>query len=72
MNEIVELAASIDPRVVLLVLLAALDLWAVTLVLFSSAARREKLLWVAVILLCPIIGCLFWFPLGPKWRPGAG
>ena len=59
-------AAAIDSRWVLLALLLALDLWAITLVIASDAARREKLLWTLVLLLCPIIGCLLWYVFGPK------
>jgi hypothetical protein len=34
--------------------------------LTSNGSRREKVLWSVIVLLCPIIGCLFWFSLGPK------
>lgn len=66
MNDLLELAARIDLRWVLAALLFVLDVWAITLVLLSTSARREKVLWTSVILLCPIVGCLFWFVLGPK------
>lgn len=72
MNAMVEAAAEIDPRWVLGILLGALDLWAAGLVWFSGATRRDKGLWTVVIVACPIIGCLFWFVLGPKWRPSPG
>lgn len=66
MNDLVDIAARIDLRWVLAALLLALDIWAIALVLLSTAARREKVLWTTVIVLCPIVGCLFWFVLGPK------
>lgn len=66
MTELVEGAARIDLRWVLAALMGALDVWAIALVLLSTAARREKVLWSSVIVLCPIVGCLFWFVLGPK------
>lgn len=66
MTALVEAAARIDLRWVLVALIAALDVWAIGLVLLSAAARREKVLWSSVIVLCPIVGCLFWFVLGPK------
>lgn len=66
MSELADAAARLDQRWVLVVLLAALDIWSITLVVLSSASRREKLLWSGVVLLCPIVGCLFWFVLGPK------
>ncbi len=61
-----ELAARIDTRWLLVVLLAAVDLWSVALVFRARASRKEKLLWSAVIVACPIIGCIIWFVLGPK------
>ena len=66
MSDVVELASRIDLRWVLAALLVVLDVWAISLVLLSTSARREKVLWSSVILLCPIVGCLFWFVLGPK------
>ena len=38
--------------------------WPVTNALASEASRKEKFLWSAIVILCPIIGCLFWFSLG--------
>lgn len=67
MNGFLDAAAVVDTRWVLFVLLAVLDLWSGGLVVFSDAPRKEKALWVGVILACPIIGCLFWFVFGPKW-----
>jgi hypothetical protein len=71
MNELLEVAARIDTRWVLVALLVALDVWAITLVVLSSASLREKVLWSSVLVLCPIVGCLFWFVLGPKRTPRA-
>lgn len=66
MNDLVEIASKIDLRWVLAALLLALDVWAIVLVFVSATTRREKVLWTSVIVLCPIVGCLFWFVLGPK------
>jgi hypothetical protein len=60
------LAAGLDTRWLLVALLGMIDLWAVVLVLRARASRRERLSWTAVILLCPVIGCMLWFVLGPK------
>lgn len=57
---------SIDTRWVLVALLLVLDLWAISLIVRARPPWREALLWSAIILLCPIIGCLFWYVLGPK------
>ena len=71
MNAVLEAAASIDSRVVLGALLVVLDIWASCLVIFSDATRREKTLWVVILIGCPIIGAMFWFVFGPKWRPSS-
>ena len=57
---------AIDSRWLLLVLLVSLDSWAIALTIASRSDRREKALWTGVILLCPIVGCLLWYVLGPK------
>lgn len=62
----VALAGRIDTRWLLVILIGALDLWSAGLALRSRASRRERFLWAAVILLCPIIGLMIWFVLGPK------
>ena len=56
----------LDARVLLVVLLIVLDVWCMMLLWRSPADRREKWLWTGVIVLCPIVGCLFWYVLGPK------
>ncbi|MFV1986526.1 MAG: PLD nuclease N-terminal domain-containing protein [Gemmatimonadota bacterium] len=66
MTEILRFAASIDQRIVLLLLLIALDGWSIGEVWLSPSTRRDKWLWTGIIIVCPIIGCLFWFVLGPK------
>ncbi len=66
MNAALDWAAGLDPRLVLLALLAVLNLWASGLTALSTAPRREKVLWVAVIFLCPIVGSVLWFVFGPK------
>lgn len=66
MSDLLDAASRIDARIVLVAALLVLDIWAIGMTLSSSASRREKTLWSVVVLLCPIIGCLFWFSLGPK------
>lgn len=66
MEALVEWAARLDTRWVLVAYLAALDAWSVGLLVRSDGSRREKVLWTGVILLCPIVGCVLWYVLGPK------
>lgn len=58
-------ATLIDSRWLLVGLLAVLDAWAIGFIVASRARRREKLLWCAVVILCPIVGCTLWYVLGP-------
>jgi hypothetical protein len=65
-NSLIDAIVSLDTRVMLLVFLFVLDAWAITLIVKARPSRKEGLLWSAIVLLCPIIGCLFWYALGPK------
>lgn len=66
MNAALEAAAAMDPRWLLLVLLLMLNVWSTWMIALSNAPRREKVLWVVVIALCPIVGGVLWFVFGPK------
>jgi hypothetical protein len=65
-NSLIDAIVSLDTRVMLFVFLFVLDAWAITLIVKARPSRKEGLLWSAIVLLCPIIGCLFWYALGPK------
>ena len=64
--EVLDAISRIDTRVVLVAALLVLDVWAIGMTLASDTSRKEKVLWSGIVILCPIIGCLFWFSLGPK------
>lgn len=66
MNAVLDWAAALDMRLVLVALLVVLNLWATGVTALSTAPRREKTLWVAVLFLCPIVGSVLWFVFGPK------
>lgn len=66
MRELAAAVGTVDSRWLLLAFLLALDAWAIALVFSSRARLKEKLLWTGVLLLCPIVGCLLWYVLGPK------
>lgn len=68
MDALLDFAARVDSRWVLAATLLVLDLWCIGLLLASGGSRRSKVLWSGVILLCPIIGCVLWYVLGPKPR----
>jgi hypothetical protein len=42
-----------------------LVIWALIGILQSSASPVEKLIWVIIILVIPLIGFLLWYLIGP-------
>lgn len=51
-----------------LIILVA-DIYAIVMILQSSARSIEKLIWALVILLLPLIGLVIWFFAGPGKKP---
>ncbi|MFO7587562.1 MAG: PLDc N-terminal domain-containing protein [Gemmatimonadota bacterium] len=66
MRALVDLIVATDTRLMLAVCLLVLDAWAIALIWKARPSRRDAILWSAIVLLCPIVGCLFWYALGPK------
>lgn len=42
------------------------DLWAIVKTLQSPVTAGNKLLWVLIIFLLPVIGLILWYFLGPR------
>ena len=51
----------------LIILIA--DIYAIVMILQSRAKDIEKLIWVLVVLLLPLIGLVIWFFAGPGKKP---
>jgi hypothetical protein len=51
----------------LIILIA--DIYAIVMILQSSAKDIEKLIWVLAVLLLPLIGLVIWFFAGPGKKP---
>ena len=66
MSDLIQAILATDTRLMLLVFLLVLDAWAIALIIKARPPLREGVWWTAIVLLCPIIGCLFWYALGPK------
>jgi hypothetical protein len=47
------------------VLVLLLDIWALISILQGGGTPVEKLIWVIVILLLPLIGFILWYLIGP-------
>ncbi|ACF46341.1 conserved hypothetical protein [Prosthecochloris aestuarii DSM 271] len=45
-----------------------LDVWALISIIQSSAETVNKVLWVVLVLLLPVLGLIVWFLFGPKSR----
>lgn len=43
-----------------------LDIWAIVRVLQSGASTGNKVLWVVLILLMPLVGLILWWLMGPR------
>ncbi|MCZ4280342.1 PLDc N-terminal domain-containing protein [Kiloniella laminariae] len=48
----------------LLVLIA--DIWAIVKIFQSTASTGVKVLWIALVLLLPLLGLIIWYFMGPK------
>ena len=46
-----------------------LDIYAIVMILQSSAKSVEKLLWFLVVFLLPLIGLIIWYLAGPGKKP---
>jgi len=51
----------------LIILIA--DIYAIVMILQSSAKGSEKLVWALVVLLLPVVGLVIWFFAGPGKKP---
>ena len=45
-----------------------LTVWAIVQVLGSTARRQQKALWLALLLLFPLLGLFNWLIMGPRRR----
>jgi hypothetical protein len=45
-----------------------LDVWALVNILQSGGDTGNKVLWVVLVVLLPVVGFILWLLLGPKTR----
>lgn len=43
-----------------------LDVWAIASIINSNATGGRKLLWIAIVVIFPVLGLIAWFFAGPK------
>lgn len=46
----------------------ALVVWAAVSIIGSGATQGQKVLWVLLVLVFPVVGLIIWFIAGPKGR----
>jgi succinate dehydrogenase/fumarate reductase cytochrome b subunit len=46
------------------------DIWAILQVLQSRESTGTKVLWVALIVLLPVLGLIVWYFAGPRGQSG--
>lgn len=44
----------------------ALVVWAAVSIIGSGAGQGQKVLWILLVLLFPVVGLIIWFIAGPK------
>ena len=47
-------------------LILAADIWAIINVVQSGASTGQKVLWILLILILPVVGLILWLLLGPR------
>ena len=47
-------------------IILVLDVWAIVSILGSRAGNVQKVLWVVLVLVLPILGFIVWLLLGPR------
>ena len=47
-------------------LVLALDVWAIINIIQSGTSTGNKVLWIVLVLLLPLVGLIIWALLGPR------
>lgn len=48
------------------IIIFVLDVWAIAHVINTNETMGKKLLWIAIIVILPVVGLIAWYFLGPK------
>ncbi len=47
-------------------LVLLLNIWAIIKIAGSSASTVSKVIWIAIVLILPVLGVIIWYFMGPK------
>ncbi len=50
----------------IMLIIFALDVWAIAQIINSRAETLPKIIWIAVVAILPIVGLIAWFFAGPR------
>lgn len=48
------------------IVIFVLDVWAIAQVINTNEPMSKKILWIAIIVVLPILGLIIWYFMGPK------
>ncbi|SIS50029.1 PLD nuclease N-terminal domain-containing protein [Paracoccus saliphilus] len=48
------------------IVIFVLDVWAIAQVINTNEPMSKKILWIAIIVILPILGLIIWYFMGPK------
>jgi hypothetical protein len=51
---------------ILAILILIADVWAILNIFQSSAGTLKKVLWIALVLILPLLGVIIWYFAGPR------
>ena len=57
---------SIELRGIVGLLILIADVWAIVNITQSGASTGNKVLWIVLVLVLPVLGLILWFLLGPR------
>jgi hypothetical protein len=49
-------------------LVLAADIWAIINILQSGASNGNKVLWILLVVILPVVGLILWLLLGPRGK----
>lgn len=48
------------------IIIFLLDVWAIASIINTNADTGKKILWIAIVVILPVVGLIAWYFLGPK------
>ncbi|QRZ13100.1 PLDc_N domain-containing protein [Paracoccus methylovorus] len=52
------------------IIIFALDVWAIASIINTNETMTTKLMWIALVVILPVVGLIIWWFAGPKANYG--